>query len=32
MTLADASSGKVDVIGPEGLTHFMAAMRKYVYR
>jgi ribonuclease Z len=32
MTLADASLGKVDVIGPQGLTHFIAAMRKYVFR
>lgn len=32
MTLADGGCGQVDVIGPTGLTHFLAAMRKYVYR
>lgn len=32
MTLADSSARKVDVVGPQGLTHFIAAMRKYVYR
>jgi ribonuclease Z len=31
MTLADASSRKVDIIGPQGLTHFIATMRKYAY-
>jgi hypothetical protein len=32
MTLADSSSRKVDVIGPHGLTHLIATMRKYVLR
>lgn len=32
MTLADASSRKVDIIGPQGLTHFIATMRKYAMR
>jgi ribonuclease Z len=32
LTLADASSRKIDVIGPQGLTHFLAATRKYIYR
>ncbi|KIM85847.1 hypothetical protein PILCRDRAFT_817088 [Piloderma croceum F 1598] len=32
MTLADSSSRKVDIIGPQGLTHFIAAMRKYALR
>ena len=32
MTLADSKQHNVDVIGPEGITHFMAAMRRYAYR
>lgn len=32
MTLGDANLGQIAVIGPQGLTHFIAAMRKYVFR
>lgn len=32
MTLADSNHSKVDVVGPQGVSHFIAAMRKYVNR
>lgn len=32
MTLADSKQHNVDVIGPEGIIHFLAAMRRYAYR
>ncbi|KAL0575576.1 hypothetical protein V5O48_006392 [Marasmius crinis-equi] len=32
MTFADATIPRLDVVGPPGLKHFMAAMRFYTYR
>lgn len=32
MTLADAGRGQVHLTGPSGLLHFMATMRRYMYR
>ncbi|KAF4591050.1 hypothetical protein EYR40_009650 [Pleurotus pulmonarius] len=32
MTLADATIPKLDIIGPPGTTHFLAAMRSYTFR
>lgn len=32
MSLADASITKLDVVGPPGLVHSIAAMRSFVYR
>ena len=32
VTMADASCRKMDVIGPQGLIHFIAAMRTYAKR
>ncbi|KAL0960609.1 hypothetical protein HGRIS_005641 [Hohenbuehelia grisea] len=32
MTLADATIPKLELVGPPGLTHFVAAMRSYTYR
>ncbi|KAF9487434.1 hypothetical protein BDN71DRAFT_1458518 [Pleurotus eryngii] len=32
MTLADATIPKLDIVGPPGTTHFLAAMRSYTFR
>ena len=32
MTFADSSIRKLDIVGPQGLTHLMASMRLYTYR
>ena len=32
MSLADATIPRLDVVGPPGLKHYMAAMRSYTYR
>ncbi|KAF8887345.1 hypothetical protein BD779DRAFT_1527626 [Infundibulicybe gibba] len=32
MSFADATISKLDIVGPPGLTHFLAAMRMYTYR
>lgn len=32
MLCADASVPKLDIVGPYGLTHYLATMRGYTYR
>ncbi|VDB95582.1 unnamed protein product [Peniophora sp. CBMAI 1063] len=32
MSIADSSERKLDIIGPKGILHFIAAMRIYTYR
>ena len=32
MSIADSSERKLNIIGPKGLLHFIAAMRLYAYR
>jgi hypothetical protein len=32
MTAADVGVQKLDVVGPQGLLHYLAHMRSFVYR
>jgi ribonuclease Z len=32
MTFADNGIGKIDVVGPPGLLHYLASMRDYLFR
>jgi hypothetical protein len=32
MSFADAGIGRLDVVGPSGLMHFLAAARSYTFR